>query len=957
MASTGYATVKGVLTGDTLLLMGRSASGPPPELQLTLSGVNAPRLARGSGSVDEPFAWEARDFLRKLTLGKTVSFRVDQKAAGGGRSFGAVWLQGDAGKPESVAMTLVKAGWCLASTSKGNAEEASLAAEEEAKKAGAGAHTGDAAAKAAAVRKVQWTGADAGAIAAACGGSARALVEFVRDGSNVKCLVSTGENEYAMLNVQMAGVRCGKVPFRAPRKEGDDEAKAAAPVAPPEPFALEAKHFVETRLLHREVSLTFCGADKFGNALATLAHAASGAEIGVEVLKQGLGKVAEPGLVGVDAKRASAMRAAETGAKAAKVRVWKAYSKPSLGNIKGDFTGVVVEVVSGDQVVVADADGAEVRISLSSLKAPRLANFRAQRAGEPWSAEAKEALRHAAIGKRVAVTVEYVREIPLGGPVKDGEERPKDAKTLKLVFSRVCALPDLKKGKAAAPVPEDKQRDLAEMLLGMGLAAVNPPRNSDERASRYEQLLAAEADAKAKKLRMHSGKAPPDAGKGLIELAGDGARARTFLPYLTRAKSLRVTVEAVFSGSRFKVKVPSENCTLVFALATCRSPGGGSRDRAADFGGDAAKAYARKALLQRSVDVCVFDMDKNGVALGSLRLLPADARATRAADADCHLAAAVDADDESFESRLLARGYAKVDARRAADDARNGPKWYKLEAAARDARAGLWADEKNREAFEAAAEEKKAAKEERGASNKQQKTFRCRIADITDGAKVWLHDLPAAAEGDAPRAPSKLDAVLAKMKTFAAGPAPAAGFKRKDVVAAQFDDGSGPAWYRARVTAVGGGGAYDVRFLDFGNAELGVPTKRLSPLDAVAQALPVSAVECALVHVACAPVDDDDGEEAAKMLHDLTWGQELVATEFFDRDAPKKISLSVVGAPDDAKSINEQLVEAGLGRVPRGSKYAKDDLVKKMRVIQEKARNDRAGVWRYGDCDFSDDEN
>ena len=49
--ATGYATVKGVLTGDTLLLMGRSASnGPPPELQLTLSGVNAPRLARGSGT-------------------------------------------------------------------------------------------------------------------------------------------------------------------------------------------------------------------------------------------------------------------------------------------------------------------------------------------------------------------------------------------------------------------------------------------------------------------------------------------------------------------------------------------------------------------------------------------------------------------------------------------------------------------------------------------------------------------------------------------------------------------------------------------------------------------------------------------------------------------------------------------------------------------------------------------
>ena len=69
MASTGYATVKGVLTGDTLLLMGRSAAnGPPPELQLTLSGVNAPRLARGSGAASRRPA-----FFFACLLGPTVS--------------------------------------------------------------------------------------------------------------------------------------------------------------------------------------------------------------------------------------------------------------------------------------------------------------------------------------------------------------------------------------------------------------------------------------------------------------------------------------------------------------------------------------------------------------------------------------------------------------------------------------------------------------------------------------------------------------------------------------------------------------------------------------------------------------------------------------------------------------------------------------------------------------------
>ena len=110
--TSGFATVKGVTSGDTLLLVGRAAAGPPPELQLTLSGVAAPRLAKGSNAVDEPFAWAARDFLRRLALGKAVSFRVDGEAAG--RSFGAAWLKTGAGEPESLALLLARAGWCRA---------------------------------------------------------------------------------------------------------------------------------------------------------------------------------------------------------------------------------------------------------------------------------------------------------------------------------------------------------------------------------------------------------------------------------------------------------------------------------------------------------------------------------------------------------------------------------------------------------------------------------------------------------------------------------------------------------------------------------------------------------------------------------------------------------------------------------------------------------------------------
>jgi hypothetical protein len=44
MAATGTATVKAVPSGDTLVLVGRPAGGPPPEIQISLAGLSAPKV-------------------------------------------------------------------------------------------------------------------------------------------------------------------------------------------------------------------------------------------------------------------------------------------------------------------------------------------------------------------------------------------------------------------------------------------------------------------------------------------------------------------------------------------------------------------------------------------------------------------------------------------------------------------------------------------------------------------------------------------------------------------------------------------------------------------------------------------------------------------------------------------------------------------------------------------------
>jgi staphylococcal nuclease domain-containing protein 1 len=58
-----------------------------------------------------------------------------------------------------------------------------------------------------------------------------------------------------------------------------------------EPFAAEAKYFVESRLLNRDVHVLLEGVDKYNNFYGTIQHPAG--NISQELLKVGLAKVVD----------------------------------------------------------------------------------------------------------------------------------------------------------------------------------------------------------------------------------------------------------------------------------------------------------------------------------------------------------------------------------------------------------------------------------------------------------------------------------------------------------------------------------------------------------------------------------------------------------------------------------------------------------------------------------------
>lgn len=71
MAKNFFANVKSVLSGDTLILT--STNNPSLERSLSLAFVSAPRLSKDG---DEPFAFQSREFLRNLTIGKPIKCSV-----------------------------------------------------------------------------------------------------------------------------------------------------------------------------------------------------------------------------------------------------------------------------------------------------------------------------------------------------------------------------------------------------------------------------------------------------------------------------------------------------------------------------------------------------------------------------------------------------------------------------------------------------------------------------------------------------------------------------------------------------------------------------------------------------------------------------------------------------------------------------------------------------------------
>ncbi|NXP98282.1 SND1 protein, partial [Vidua macroura] len=809
-----------------------------------------------------------------------------------GREYGMVYLGKDT-SGENIAESLVAEG--LASRREGiranNPEQSRLAElEEQARSAkkgmwseGSGSHT---------VRDLKYTLENPRHFVDSLHQKpVNAIIEHVRDGSVVRALLLP---DFYLVTVMLSGIKCPTF-----KREADSEV--------PEPFAAEAKFFTESRLLQRDVQIVLESCHN-QNILGTILHPASGGTAWLRgngnitelLLKEGFARCVDWSIA-VYTRGADKLRAAERFAKERKLRIWRDYVAPTANLDQKDkqFVAKVMQVLNADAIVVKLNSGDHKTIHLSSIRPPRLEGDSAQDKNRklrplydiPYMFEAREFLRKKLIGKKVNVSVDYIR------PASSATD------TVPAFSERTCGHVSI------------GGINIAEALVSKGLATVLRYRqDDDQRSAHYDELLAAEARAIKNGKGLHSKKEVPI--HRVADISGDTQKAKQFLPFLQRAGRSEAVVEYVFSGSRLKLFLPKETCLITFLLAGIECPRGarnvpGLAQEGEPFS-EEATLFTKELVLQREVEVEVESMDKAGNFIGWLHI-----------------------EGVNLSVALVEQALSRVHF-----TAERSP-YCKALLAAQDA-----AKQKKEKVWshyeETPVEEVVPVLEEKERTANYKPVF---VTEITDDLHFYVQDVETGAQ---------LEKLMENMRAEVGAHPPVEGSfvpRRGDFCIAKFVDGE---WYRARVEKVESGGKVHIFYIDYGNKET-LPPSRLAPLPPAfsPRVLPPQATEYAFAFIQVPQDEEARADAVDSVVRDIQNTQCLLNVEHLGPGCPH-VTLQFADSKSDVglglvkeglvmvEPRKERQFQKVVGAGGPGGCWG-------YWGCREAAKSARLNLWRYGD--------
>ncbi|KAF5354669.1 hypothetical protein D9756_005374 [Leucocoprinus leucothites] len=904
------AIVKSVISGDSLVLRGRPGpqGQPPKERVLHLADLNAPRLGTQSREDEAsylPWAFESREFLRALVVGKEVSFASIHSLPSNDdvpRDIGTAEVNG-----LDLASEILKSGWAKLKESKREPTPEDFSRRElenEAKEAGKGVWKSDELP----ARQVHYTmPEDSQAFLSEWKGkSIDAIVEQVRDGSNLRVRLLLPSGDHQFINIGMAGVRCPRTSTR----QGE----------PSEQYSEEAKFFTESRLLQRAVrvqilSIPTPGATPFQTGanpsapapvtlfIGNVLHPAG--NIAEHLVSTGLARVVD-WHAGMLAAGGGMQRLREAEKTAKERRAYLYANAPALGISRTSSTAggparayeaTVIRIWSGDQVSVVDKDGKERRLQLSSTRGPRLSDPRQAF----YAQEAKEFLRKRLIGKRVKVTTDFIRP-------REGEFDERECATIRY---------------------GGHNANIAEQLIEKGLAGVvRHKRDDEDRSPDYDKLMAAEQVALNDSRGIHSGKEIP-APKPSLNISETSNRATTFVSGFKRLGRVPAIVDYIAAGSRFKLFLPKDNQVLTLVLGGIRAPrtARNASEKSEPYGVESLE-FATRKYMQREVEFEVDTTDKSGGFIGALYLNKTENAAVELVRAGLATVHSFSADNLPWARQL-----------------------YDAEADAKKERLHIWTD------YDEEADKETELQQENDDAPLKSEYIDVIISDVRtkNGLNFSVQVLNTEGIASLEKLMKEFSLHHSGAVTLPPGFVPRGG----DLVSAKFSDG---AWYRAKVRRASPvKKEAEVTFIDYGNQDI-ISFSNIRPLDPKFRTLPGQAQDARLSFVKLVGEESEYHAEAIDRFRSLCEGRKLIAN--IDHKEGPLLHLRLIDPSDTAAAqdpwscINVDLVREGLASIDRkGCKYLQSyaPAVKRLKEAIAEAKRGRAGMFEFGDVEEDED--
>jgi len=891
--------VKGVLSGDTISISGKvdkMSDKAPEECLLSFNLINAPKVGSSNNKEEEPFGWESRNFLRGLVIGKVVKYTIDYRS--GERCIGQIFLEN-----KNINLELVKKGY--AKVSGINKQNESFAKSEyygklqnfenEAKKnkENIWAEKTELEKHKRALTKFDDKDFDFKRVEDFClGKEVEVMIEHVINCSSYILFIKD-LNCFIRFNPRFLAI----------------------PNNTKEPVIYKSgKACVERLILHRDFKVKFYSVDENKNFVGDVLGVKG--DLVLQILRGGYTKVFT-GSSNVTNEELTNLKNAQQFAMNERLRLWKNHVGGSEdGKIrsnnnsvkssdKASFDGLCIQVHSGDSISVKHKSTGEViRVFLSHLKAPKLANPNTNEADQPWAWQAKEYLRKNFVGKRVFCEYDFTRVI-------EGKDKSPERQ---MNFFSVIKISE-KEGASDVNIN-------AELIKHGYASYVTPKVDDTQNASKYlDQYSGAFTEAKEKKVGVHSTKSPGVYNYSDL-FAANKQKVKEFKDFLVGQRNTPCVVEHVITGTRLKLRIESKKCMIPFNLLGIKTFSKDKNntelcDKISQLGVD----FANESILQREGTVDIIQGDRVGNYFGYLYF-----------------------NGENYGASLIKNGLAVVNIGMAGNFSHLNL-YKKAEEAAMENKVNIW----KYDGLVSMLKEGSDGYDTGAAIKLTEKTVdsTVKVSEFVDFSEFYVNYTPN----------KNLDKICEVLGDYDIGKKKAISLEapiRKGVLCAAkyYND---EQYYRAITIRTFKEDKHEVEFIDYGTIEE-IAGSDLIKLDSSIAQFEPQAVSCELAHL---KFSEHSMKKALVTMK--TFGQNQSKQYFakvvycYSLESRTKNGIIIYNSKDKniKDSLQYELLEIGLAKLDKKKPVGKVEL-DALNEAQKKAKTKGVGMW--ADNERSDDE-